>query len=193
MKENAYPPPPIIYLSARSLTGGAVWVGLGGAVVVFYHSNSRVTDTVRMPQFKTLSSAEHWMDTSIFPLRCLGMFPLRHAGASPPSLPVALSYSPASQQTRVRTGGNNQRPADTRTVTATREAEQASCAPELQVRLWDFPSPSCCSGVCFIYDVPLLKANDHGRCPHPVPEGALFGLTLREVAEIRIIHLPSHS
>lgn len=77
---------------------------------------------------------------------------------------------------------------------AVREAEQASCAPELQVRTLDFPSPSCRSGACFIYDVPLLlKANDHGRCPHPVPEGALFGLTLREVAEIRIIHLPSHS
>ena len=160
----------------------------------YYHSNSRVTATVSMLQFKTLSSAEHWLATSnLPPLRCLGMFPLCHAGATPPSLPVALSYSPASQQTRVRTGGNNQKPADTGTVTAAREAEQASCAPELQVRLLDFPSPSCCSGVCFIYDVSLLKANDHGRCPHPVPEGALFGLTLREVAEIRIIHLPSHS
>lgn len=132
------------------------------------------------------------------------MFPLRHARAAPPWLPVALSYSLASQQTRVRTGGSGQRPAGTRTVTAVlcpmlikqavREAEQASCAPELQVRILDFPSPSCRSGACFIYDVPLLlKANDHGRWPHPVPEGALFGLTLREVAEIRIIHLPSHS
>lgn len=91
----------------------------------------------------------------------------RHEGCQ---LPGALSYSPASQQTRIRTGGNDQRPADTRTVTAAlcpvlikqaaRDAEQASWAPELQVCILDFPSPSCHSRVCFIYDVPLLlKAN----------------------------------